>query len=197
MDLQQTMGGGRSNVLRSYSEEVPYSYGHARAASHSGTAHRNTIATTDYRYDSRTACPPVLAQPIPERPLFQSGIPQSFSYPSKPRSASDSRPYPVSTVSIPMRGEDAEQTPVARFGAGLSLQGKAANSNRPRSVSQPEENLNPAAKYECNYCGKGFNRPSSLKVSGSCSQAYRFLPSILYCAHNSSDPLEQPHRRET
>jgi hypothetical protein len=23
----------------------------------------------------------------------------------------------------------------------------------------------PAAKYECNYCGKGFNRPSSLKVS--------------------------------
>ena len=27
-----------------------------------------------------------------------------------------------------------------------------------------DESINSAAKYECQYCGKGFNRPSSLRV---------------------------------
>lgn len=33
------------------------------------------------------------------------------------------------------------------------------------SSQYPEENSGSTAKYECEYCGKGFNRPSSLRVS--------------------------------
>ncbi|KAH9485189.1 Zinc finger protein C25B8.19c [Psilocybe cubensis] len=49
--------------------------------------------------------------------------------------------------------EDDERTPVARFGSDIV-------HNGPNSS---EENGG-SAKYECSYCGKGFNRPSSLKI---------------------------------
>ena len=79
-------------------------------------------------------------------------------------------------------GEDDEQTPVARF------HNTAATGlvNIPHAdVHQlPDENMGgSASKYDCPYCGKGFNRPSSLKVGHfltepqiiSRSQRFRYI----------------------
>jgi hypothetical protein len=42
-----------------------------------------------------------------------------------------------------------------------------------RSMQDPMVSMSPA-KYECDYCGKGFNRPSSLKVS--IASKYSLIP---------------------
>jgi hypothetical protein len=46
--------------------------------------------------------------------------------------------------------DDDDRTPIARYPPPTLV---------PAYIEEP-----PAAKYECQYCGKGFNRPSSLKV---------------------------------
>lgn len=51
------------------------------------------------------------------------------------------------------RAEDGEQTPTSW----------ARSSDRPSKEVRPTSAA--SAKYECTYCGKGFSRPSSLKVS--------------------------------
>ena len=53
----------------------------------------------------------------------------------------------------------------------------------PYGAPIPDDTSSGPAKYECHYCGKGFNRPSSLKVT------------ISYCALENHyddflDPLE-------
>ncbi|TEB37405.1 hypothetical protein FA13DRAFT_1622266 [Coprinellus micaceus] len=46
--------------------------------------------------------------------------------------------------------DDDDRTPIARYPPPTLV---------PAYIEEP-----PAAKYECQYCGKGFNRPSSLKI---------------------------------
>lgn len=73
------------------------------------------------------------------------------------------RPRSISTnVQSRVMAEDDERTPVARFNQPMP------NSSAPigMGMGYPDD-LDPAnisSKYECEYCGKGFNRPSSLKV---------------------------------
>lgn len=43
------------------------------------------------------------------------------------------------------------------------------SSAQPYPGVQPKGSVAPPAKYECTYCGKGFNRPSSLKVESLMS----------------------------
>lgn len=83
--------------------------------------------------------------------------------PSSIRDRSYSSGYPSSPqeiyTNIPsMRDTVDEQTPLARH-----------HSSNPRGIpysqQTPEDNTGTGSmKYECSYCGKGFNRPSSLKV---------------------------------
>lgn len=59
--------------------------------------------------------------------------------------------------------EDDERTPVAHFhnSAGIGL----VNIPHADVHQLPDDNLGgSASKYDCPHCGKGFNRPSSLKV---------------------------------
>lgn len=58
---------------------------------------------------------------------------------------------------------DEEQTPVAPYGRLNPVRVAALPSDRDavRHEGQPTAST---SKYECSYCGKGFNRPSSLKV---------------------------------
>lgn len=73
----------------------------------------------------------------------------SFSYPS---------PQPwISTSMGASTTIDDERTPVARFNTNASY-----SSVNPGP--QDESLSGSASKYECAYCGKGFSRPSSLKV---------------------------------
>ncbi len=57
--------------------------------------------------------------------------------------------------------EDDDPTPVARFRSGPSFERRYV-----QNVQQTKDDVPSASafKYECKYCGKGFNRPSSLKV---------------------------------
>lgn len=64
-------------------------------------------------------------------------------------------PREISSVGSSMRIIDQERTTFARHG-GAAHQGIISTSRTQES---------PLSKYECGYCGKGFNRPSSLKAS--------------------------------
>ncbi|TFK44418.1 hypothetical protein BDQ12DRAFT_672961 [Crucibulum laeve] len=67
------------------------------------------------------------------------------------------RPQPISTSTYPVQNiHDDERTPIARYRTSDSF---SSESSYPGS-----EGSGNMAKYECSYCGKGFNRPSSLKI---------------------------------
>lgn len=80
------------------------------------------------------------------------------SHRSRGYSQSAGHAWPISTTVPSVRSTDDEKTPVACYGVPV-----------PPLLSQhiPEDNQSSSAlsKYECSFCGKGFNRPSSLKVS--------------------------------
>lgn len=70
------------------------------------------------------------------------------------------RPQEIFTAVNAGRHIDDEQTPVARYGG-------SGHRNLPHLTQKAsEEKLGGStiSKYECSYCGKGFNRPSSLKI---------------------------------
>lgn len=62
-------------------------------------------------------------------------------------------PWPISTgLDRPHDPDDEERTPIARY--------PPSTHYAPPFAEDPPV----GAKYECQYCGKGFNRPSSLKI---------------------------------
>lgn len=130
------------------------------------TFHRNIVPTTVYRDDSRRH-----HYSSANLPLNHSTYPALDSRPPYPPSTRNSGLPPTISTSVgASRGgaaEDDEQTPVARH--------RSQPLVFPRVVQQPEASMgmansgasssSNASKYECGYCGKGFSRPSSLKVS--------------------------------
>ncbi|KAF7376301.1 hypothetical protein MSAN_00045500 [Mycena sanguinolenta] len=99
--------------------------------------HRNSVPT----YDPRSSRPP-----------FDHHQSQPPYYPQLP---SNAMPPMISTGIYGSRGEDDDRTPVARYQpSGLA---GFAPPDASTSTGGP-------AKYECNYCGKGFSRPSSLRI---------------------------------
>lgn len=97
-----------------------------------------------------------LDQVIPSNALGRahSGLP---AVPSIPGSYSRSNSQYNSRTS---RHPDVEHIPTSK-----TSESQTGGSGTIDRTSQGTPALSsPAAKYECNYCGKGFNRPSSLKV---------------------------------
>ncbi|KAG2015778.1 zinc finger protein 169 [Coprinopsis cinerea AmutBmut pab1-1] len=69
-------------------------------------------------------------------------------------------PWPISTrVDRPHLSEDDDRTPTARY----PTQSLHPYRYPPHDEPRPSNPV-PTSKYECHYCGKGFNRPSSLKI---------------------------------
>ncbi|THU95398.1 hypothetical protein K435DRAFT_779063 [Dendrothele bispora CBS 962.96] len=96
----------------------------------------------DYRYDSTNRTP--VAHHPPPSALYD---------PRDPRSHREhgNTPLPISTsFDYSRRSNDMERTPIAPYGQ--------------TEVLRTPPTVPTAAKYECNFCGKGFNRPSSLKI---------------------------------
>ncbi|KAF5370564.1 hypothetical protein D9758_001888 [Tetrapyrgos nigripes] len=97
----------------------------------------------EYHYDSAERTP--VAHHPPPSVLYNSRDPRSqygFSNPPLPISTSFDYSH--------RRRDEVEQTPIVSYG----------QSSVPRA---PQTAPGPA-KYECSYCKKGFNRPSSLKI---------------------------------
>ncbi|KAJ7282999.1 hypothetical protein C8J57DRAFT_1297240 [Mycena rebaudengoi] len=110
--------------------------------------HRNIISTYDPRH-ARGPQPPV-GYGVP--PM---GQPPMSPYYARTQPSSSVMPPAISTSHNPGRSEDEDRTPIARYQAsGLVGFGPPEASTSATSLS----------KYECNYCGKGFTRPSSLKI---------------------------------
>jgi hypothetical protein len=68
----------------------------------------------------------------------------------------------------------------------------AGSSTMDRSRQEISASSSSVAKYECSYCGKGFNRPSSLKVRSSSTLSLQSVTAQLLL-----DPPQQSHRRKT
>ncbi|KAJ7346811.1 hypothetical protein DFH08DRAFT_869399 [Mycena albidolilacea] len=110
--------------------------------------HRNSVPA----YDPRVPRPPFEPHPaVMSQP------------PSQPAPPYYTRTQPPSNVIMPpvistgiyghRRGEDDDRTPVARYQpSGLA------------GFAPPDASASGPSKYECTYCGKGFSRPSSLKI---------------------------------
>ncbi|KAF8200705.1 hypothetical protein BJ912DRAFT_577002 [Pholiota molesta] len=107
---------------------------------------------------------------LPETPYMYSGLPAppmarrrsevTLTHPSLQLS------WNISTqVALATAGEDDEQTPVARYSKAPSRMEPMNISHVDTQQLQLDEAMgNVASRYECPYCGKGFNRPSSLKI---------------------------------
>ena len=103
----------------------------------------------------------------------------NFQYPAS------SRQRPLATISTSVdRVYDDDQTPVAGH-RDSSPSFARLRGNQQTRPAKPHT----ALKYECGYCGKGFNRPSSLKVT-----LFVFL---IVVPQQLSDTYQQPHGRET
>lgn len=113
--------------------------------------HRNTISTPGYQYDPRG--PPPAAERTSSGRYPTAGVP-GYLQSMDTRYSSQAVPHAqhISTsVSSRHRPEDDERTPIAPVDPDRTAFPLAGSST-------------PVPKYECSYCGKGFNRPSSLKV---------------------------------
>jgi hypothetical protein len=123
---------------------------------------RNTFDASSYPYGHR---PSQYPDDIP-----RNRLPFEVSYRRHSHMGSHpSRPGEISTAVTSGLNSDDEQTPVARYGS-------VGPNNYPsitQKVSEDKPNSSNISKYECSYCGKGFNRPSSLKVNSLLSLAKR------------------------
>lgn len=116
---------------------------------------------------------------------FQQGAPSSSYRPSSGRSTpSNGQSFlPVGSPGMsahrrsysrggspydprPVRAPDAEPTEPTGppYFEGYSYPPSASTSSMRDNAMQDAALSTSASKYECSYCGKGFNRPSSLKV---------------------------------
>ncbi|KAL1743857.1 hypothetical protein HDZ31DRAFT_64665 [Schizophyllum fasciatum] len=149
--LPPSSSGSRYVPSRSMSYSAPSSsrLGEPAVSPRRNVPHRNSISTTNYTMESRGGGHTPIAQYGSmgtrfETPRAREGAPWTGTI----STAMDRRHYV----------EDEEQTPVAR--ARGTPVAPMAFDQLPAPASQNAS----GAKYECTYCGKGFNRPSSLKI---------------------------------
>ncbi|KAF7361734.1 hypothetical protein MVEN_00517300 [Mycena venus] len=107
--------------------------------------HRNSVPAYDPRHDPRGYNSVMMSQSPPQ------SIPPYYARTQPP---SNAMPPAISTGIYGTRGEDDDRTPVARY----QPSGMAGFAPPDASTSGGP------SKYECTYCGKGFSRPSSLKI---------------------------------
>lgn len=139
------------------------SHGHAQAGGHA----QLRALTTTY-HSSQRAQPAGYASPTPAARSF---VPQTETTRPAPSTSSRSGHGPATQYSYPPPAPPLHQSytvgPTSRVPPGYQYARPIApsysgfGSITPSGMVAPEQ---PSAKYECQYCGKGFTRPSSLKV---------------------------------
>jgi hypothetical protein len=118
------------------------------------SSRRNTFDSPGYPYRHR---------PIQYRDdNSRSRLPFDVSYQGHGRHGTyPPRPGEIYTAVTSVPGVDDERTPVARYGSA----GPSTLLPITQNASAEQPSMSAISKYECGYCGKGFNRPSSLKVN--------------------------------
>lgn len=107
------------------------------------------------RGSSDPASYPAYAQGVPAHPSVQSyphGYPPQYAQPNHPRT-------PIPTGSYPYAGAQTVAHP------GMGMVGPPGPQHQPYpGADQTVGDRSSTSRYECTYCGKGFTRPSSLRV---------------------------------
>ena len=100
---------------------------------------------------------PAYAQSVPPHPSvhgYPHGYPPQYAQTNHPR-------QPIPTGSYPYAGSPAMGQP----GMGMGMVGPPGPQHQPYPGTEPAAtDRSSSSRYECSYCGKGFTRPSSLKV---------------------------------
>ena len=147
------------------------SHGHAQAGGHT----QLRALTTPYHSPQRAQPAGYTSSPPAARPF----VPFHAELPETPRSASSSSTRPgydtthgTTQYSYPPPppplhqsytvGSTSRAPPMGyHYARTIAPSYPGFSSMTPTGMVAPEQ---PSAKYECQYCGKGFTRPSSLKV---------------------------------
>jgi hypothetical protein len=146
----------------SYDRPSFHSHDHLPRVAHA-PPHRNIDPTSSHRYDTRVSrhsteeqTPVARYRPSDSAPFHSYDQPSNFSIPRGP--------WSISTDFHPTRRpEEDEQTPVARYHEPPPSSPTILHQTH-HTVREDNPGGSATSKYECSYCGKGFNRPSSLKV---------------------------------
>ncbi|KAG6845306.1 hypothetical protein H0H87_011156 [Tephrocybe sp. NHM501043] len=157
-----------SRTRHSYAQEPidPSSYALRRHSTIHASTHSSVYVPSE---DERT-------------PIARYG-PRVYDYPSQ-QSRHPIWPDDISTTGQSLgRMIETKRTPVVGFGGGN------ANQGSPQSSKSTEDGPSgvAASKYECSYCGKAFNRPSSLKIHlNSHTGAKPFVCPVESCGRSFS-----------
>lgn len=142
------------------------------------TSTHRTASSSSYSYGTKSVQHPTQEDrtPIARYPPYSQ---------SERSSAAGYSPWPqeISTIGPAITGTEDERTPVARYSGVMS------QTIPPPPWKAPEDASSGSAlsKYECSYCGKGFNRPSSLKIHlNSHTGAKPFVCPVESCGRSFS-----------
>ncbi|KAJ7497544.1 hypothetical protein FB451DRAFT_1163413 [Mycena latifolia] len=140
-------GPGGSYPAPQYPNAHPRSMSYDPAAYPPPAAYPGDRPVYDPRYDSRGPYNNAMMGQPPPQP-----VPSYYARTQPPNTA---MPPVIATSIRASRAEDDDRTPVARYQpSGLA---GFAPPDASTGIAGP-------AKYECSYCGKGFSRPSSLRI---------------------------------
>ncbi|KAF8160835.1 hypothetical protein B0H34DRAFT_795694 [Crassisporium funariophilum] len=163
-------------------------------------SHRSAIASPNY-YGSPHYPPHPHGTHYPSMPISRSGTTSPDHM---------HRPWNISTIVNPSSTEDDERTPVARRYNSMSA--SVSMNTPPVNQEFQDDSSNSSAKYECRYCGKGFNRPSSLKIHlnshtgekpfvcpvDSCGRSFSVLSNMRRHARvHTSVPINEPTHEDS
>lgn len=152
---------------RSYSYDSSVYHARERSSPATYPPHRNTISTENYAYDRRASEKTPVARYPPSGRISQTHSQPGFGgYAPQPWALTTS-------IGSSRRPDDDERTPVASHRIPGPLASSDYNGSK-HLVHDSDSASGATSKYECSYCGKGFNRPSSLKVR-AISKVLAFL----------------------
>ncbi|PIL36201.1 transcription factor [Ganoderma sinense ZZ0214-1] len=118
--------------------------------------HQQPASSHHPRGSSDPASYPAYAQGVPHPSVqcYPHGYPPQYAQPNHPRT-------PIPTGSYPYAGAPT----VAHPGMGMGMVGPPGPQHQPYpGADQTMGDRSSTSRYECSYCGKGFTRPSSLRI---------------------------------
>lgn len=160
-------------------------------SSHASSSWASSSGRTHSSFDSvagRSASPALQARTTSE-PAYRSAVHPAYSGYGHPSAVMTRHidPNVLATSGYPY----AASQPLPQFSHQSSSLGPGGRGTDPSA----DRTSSTSGRYECQWCGKSFTRPSSLKVSSRLLVVQDDETTLITWAH--ADPHEHSYRRET